>query len=175
MSKTVLQFLDNGIFFSKRFHILFFVGLFRPLKVSDRSLQRNDLFLIPQDSVFQFCDFRSCLFKVEAQIASKFDYRTQGAFPKALEMDAHTFSYDLMVAFKVSTSDCRDAISASFSDIVFWRSVILAEAIPSSVVVTFLEDDVLPRRPEEGISSPVSESSVPKYFLLGLDCLVTGS
>ena len=80
-----------------------------------------------------------------------------------------------MVAFNSFTSDCREAISASFSDMVFWRSVIFAEAAPSSVVVTFLEDDVLPRRPEEGISSPVSVSSVPRYFLLGLDCLVTGS
>lgn len=54
-------------------------------------------------------------------------------------MDAHTFSY----AFKSFTSDCREAISASFSDMVFWRTVIFAEAVLSSVVVTFLEDDVL--------------------------------
>lgn len=38
---------------------------------------------------------------------------------------------------------------------VFWRSVIFAEAVLSSVVVTFLEDDVMPRRPEEGMSFPV--------------------
>lgn len=150
----------------------FFVALFRPPEVSDRSLQRRGLFLIPQNAVFQFCDFRSCLFKVEAQIAGKFNHRLHGAFPKEFKIDAHTFSYDLMVVFKSFTSDCREAISASFSDMVFWRSVIFAEAAPPSVVVTFLEDDVLPRRPEEGISSPVSVSRVPRYFLLGLDCLV---
>ena len=68
VSKAVLQLLDNDIFFSKRFRILYFVGLLRSPKVSDRSLQRNDL----------------------------------------------------MVAFKAFTSDCREAISASFSDMVFW-------------------------------------------------------
>ena len=90
-------------------------------------------------------------------------------------MDAQTFSYDLIVAFKAFTSVCRDRISASFSEIVFLRAAITLESELSAVVVAFFEEAVLPLRPEEGISSPVSGSRVPRYFLLGLDCLVTGS
>ena len=37
-----------------------------------------------------------------------------------------------------------------------------------AAVVTFFEEAVLPLRPEEGISSPVSGSRVPRYFLLGI-------
>ena len=33
----------------------------------------------------------------------------------------------------------------------------------------------LPLFPDDGISSPVSGSSMPRYFLLGLDCLSSGS
>ena len=80
------------------------------------------------------------------------------------------------MALKAFISDWRADISSFLSAKLFSRDLILEDELSVAVLVVLLsEDEVLPRRPEEGINSPVSGSSVPRYFLLGLDCFVTGS
>ncbi len=63
MGKTVLQLLDNSVFFSKRFFILFPCRIFGLLKTLYGIPKRGHLLLVSKDAVFQFYNFCGCFFR----------------------------------------------------------------------------------------------------------------